>query len=215
MNGQQDQRAPYPQMPPQPGPADVDPGLGPVPPTWRKNVYGYGDDPRRKSPALGAILSFMPGLGQVYVGYYQQGFTNIVVVATVIALIANARHGGLLDTLLPFLGLFLAFFWLYNIVDAFRRAAFYNNALSGVGAVELPEDLKLPTGRASLAGGVALIALGLLLFANTALGMSLDWLEQWWPMGLVLIGAYLVYASVTGKRAAEARTAAQEPVGRP
>jgi hypothetical protein len=192
------------------------------PPAWRQDAREIGvvpttltGDPRRKSPALAAILSLMPGIGQVYVGYYQQGFTNIFIIAGVIALMVNARSGSSVQHLLPFLGLFLAFFWLYNVVDAYRRAAFYNQALSGVGAVEIPEDMKLPKGRGSLVGGVALIAVGLLLFANTALGMSLDWLEQWWPMGLVLLGAYLVYPSVAGKRETEARKTVQETADRP
>jgi hypothetical protein len=137
-----------------------------------------------------------------------------LIVSVVIAMMANARFGSTVHHLLPFLGLFLAFFWLYNMVDAYRRAAFYNQALAGLGAVEMPEDMKLPKGRGSLVGGIALIAFGLLLFANTALGMSLDWLEQWWPMGLVLVGAYLVYASVTGKREAEARKNTEQPVER-
>jgi len=215
MNGQQDPRQGYAATPGTAQYAGQPPNMASGPPVWQ-NVRDIGvppalvSDPRRKSPALAGILSLMPGLGQVYVGYYQQGFTYIVIVGMVIALMANARWGSVIHHLLPFLGLFLAFFWLYNVVDAFRRAAFYNQALSGLGAVEIPEDMKLPKGRGSLVGGVALIALGLLLFANTALGMSLDWLEQWWPMGLVLLGAYLVYASVAGKRAAGAAPARAE-----
>jgi TM2 domain-containing membrane protein YozV len=186
---------------------------------WTRSIADLGvdprlvGDPRRKSPGLAAIFSSMPGLGQIYIGYYQQGFINIVVVATIIVLL-NA-HGVVIRAIQPFLGLFLAFFWLFNIMDAYRRAAFYNQALAGLGAVEIPEDMKLPKGSGSMAGGVALIVIGGLLFANTALGMSLDWLEQWWPMGLVLLGAYLVYASATAKRTAAApRARMEEPAER-
>ena len=54
---------------------------------WLKNIQDLGVDPRlagdqrRKSPTLAALLSLMPGLGQVYVGYYQQGFIDIAVAA--------------------------------------------------------------------------------------------------------------------------------------
>ncbi len=204
MNGSQEIRQPYSGAAPPPAreEAQFDPGLGAVPPTWRKNVYGYGDDPRRKSPMLASILSLMPGLGQVYVGYYQQGFTNIIVAAGLIVLIANAHHGTVLDAVLPLLGLFLAFFWLYNVVDAFRRATFYNQALAGLSGVEIPEDMKLPKSQGSLVGGVVLIVFGVVLFANTALGMSLEWLNQWWPMALVLAGVYLLFASLRARRAA-------------
>jgi TM2 domain-containing membrane protein YozV len=183
---------------------------------WLRNISDLGvdprlaGDPRRKSPTLAAMLSLMPGLGQVYVGYYQQGFINIVVVGGIIALLADARHG-IVHNLIPLLALFMAFYWLYNMVDAARRAMFYNQSLAGLGPVEIPEDMKLPKG-GSLAGGIALIAIGLVFFANTALGMSLDWLEQWWPMGLVLLGLYLVYGSVTARRTREApRERVEEP----
>ncbi|MGE5359918.1 MAG: LiaI-LiaF-like domain-containing protein [Bacteroidales bacterium] len=186
----------------------MDPGLGPIPPTWRKNVYGIGDDPRRKSPALAFILSGMPGLGQVYVGYYQQGFAHVLVATTLILLLASRS----IHALAPAFGFFLAFFWLYNMIDAFRRASFYNQALAGFANVQLPPDIGLPKGQGSLIGGIALIAVGGLVLANTAFGMSLDWLEQWWPASLVLLGAYLVYASFAARRKA-AEAAAQEPRG--
>ena len=41
-------------------------------------------DSRRKSPGLACFLSLMPGLGQVYVGYYQRGFVHAAVVAALI-----------------------------------------------------------------------------------------------------------------------------------
>ena len=149
----------------------------------------YQEDPRAKSPALAMVLSLMPGLGQVYLGYYQQGFVNILVVASIIAALAR----GVPFYVQPLLGIFLAFFWLYNLVDAGRRASFHNQALAGLGPLEMPEDLKLYRSRGSIAGGIALIAVGLLFFAHTRFGISLDWLEQWWPVALVLMGAYLLY----------------------
>ena len=96
-------------------------------------------DPRRKSPLFATFLSAMPGLGQVYVGYYQRGFIHAIVVSTLIALLAAD-----LGPLTPLASLFLAFFWLYNIVDAGRRALLYNEALAGRTGIELPEDFKTP-----------------------------------------------------------------------
>jgi hypothetical protein len=221
MNGPQDPRQGYPEnaggqpyAPPQPPP--------PPQSVWHRNVSDVGidprlaGDPRRKSPTFAAILSFMPGLGQVYVGYYNQGFINMFVCGGTIFLLSVSGHGfHPFRALQPFLGFFLAFYWLYNIVDAYRRAAFYNHALAGLGPVDFPGDMKLPKAHGSLAGGVALIAIGLLLFANTALGMSLDWLDQWWPMGLVLLGAYLVYGSLASKRSAATSSAPRQERGQP
>jgi TM2 domain-containing membrane protein YozV len=156
----------------------------------------YFDDPRRKSPVLALVLSLMPGLGQIYVGYYQQGFLNALIVASTIALLASHT----IWHIEPFAGFFLAFFWLYNLVDAWRRAVFYNNALAGLGPAEMPDDQSLPTGRGSMAAGAAMIVVGAVLLSNTLFGFSLQWLERWWPIVFVALGGWLVYQNVTSRK---------------
>ena len=185
-------------------------GVGRRAEEWAHKAY-YPEDPRRKSPALAMILSLMPGLGQIYVGYYQLGFTNILVVATVITLLSNSGHIGL-NALEPLLGVFLAFFWLYNLVDAGRRASFYNQALAGLDPAAVPKDMQLPSGGGAMAGGVVLLVLGLIIFSHTMFGFSLDWLERWWPLGLIAGGAYLIYLGVKDK-ARRAAAAAPEQQG--
>ena len=158
-------------------------------PPWRGM-----DDPRRKSPALACILSVIPGLGQVYVGYYQRGFVHAIVVATLISLLAG-QDGH--SELVPLGAIFLVFFWFYNLIDAGRRAALYNHALAGGETIELPSDLTLPSRmRGSIAGGLVLIGLGVILLSHTAYGYSLEWLEDWWPAGLLILGTYLLTKGV-------------------
>jgi hypothetical protein len=155
------------------------------------------DDPRRKSPIVAALLSAMPGLGQVYVGYYQHGFVNIIVVGSIIAFLNfSDQRGHSMGGFEPLLGLFLAFFWLYNIIDAGRRAAFYNQALAGLEPGALPDDMKLPAIGGSIFAGVGLIVFGLIVASNTLLGFSLDWFARWWPMALIAAGGYLVARGV-------------------
>lgn len=155
----------------------------------------YQGDPRRKSQLLATVLSLMPGLGQIYVGYYQVGFIHVLVVGSLITML-NAGIGGLE----PLCGLFLAFFWLYTLVDAYRKASLYNQALAGLGPTELPEDVQMPGKQGSLFGGVLLIVFGLLALAHTKFGYSLEWLEDWWPAALLLIGIYLIYKSLSERR---------------
>jgi hypothetical protein len=155
------------------------------------------DDPRRKSPWLAAIFSAMPGLGQIYVGYYQRGFVHALVVGGLIAIIAGEVIEG---DVVGVVGFLLAFFWLYNVIDAARRASLYNQALSGLRPMDLPEDAKAPNAPGSLAGGVGLIVAGLVFFSNTMFGVSLRWIGDWWPMGLVLIGAWLVYGDYRARQ---------------
>jgi hypothetical protein len=153
-------------------------------------------DSRRKSPFLACVLSAMPGLGQVYVGYYQRGFINAAVVATLITLLASD-----LGPLTPLAGIFLAFFWLYNVIDAGRRAALYNEVLAGRTDIELPQDLRTPGLGGSVVGGVSVALLGFVLLLYTRFDVSLDWLHEWWPVALIAFGGYLVYKAKQEKPA--------------
>ncbi len=177
--------------PQEPGPVPSQPAYSPAG-LARKDYFR--DDVRYKSPALATLMSIMPGLGQIYVGYYQQGFINIIVIASLISLLARG-----VGNLTPFVALFMAFYWLYNMVDAGRKATFYNQALSGIGPLEFPEGASMPGTQGSLVGGVLLIVAGAIALANTRFGMPLDWIERWWPMALVLMGAWLLYQSVANK----------------
>jgi len=176
-----------------PQPRTEDLGALPAQPTPRRD---YFNDPRRKSPVLALLLSLMPGVGQIYVGFYQQGFTNALIVASIIALLAS----GVVARAEPLFGMFLAFFWMYNVVDAWRRAVFYNNALAGIGPATLPEDFTMAGGRGSLAGGLAMVVVGGVLLSNTLFGVPLEWLERWWPVAFLVVGGWLLYPTFANRR---------------
>ena len=135
---------------------------------------GYGNQPKpnfnRKSPLVAALLSCMPGLGQIYVGYYQQGFINMFVVAGTIATLASSFMQGAE----PFFGVFLSFFWIFQMIDANRRAHHYNRVMAGLG------------------GGV-LVILGILFIMDLNFDVSMQWVENWWPLILVLVGVNLIF----------------------
>ena len=99
---------------------------------------------RGPHPGVAAVLSVLiPGLGQVYVGYYQRGFVHAIVVAVLVSIAASLDHGS--EDFAPLVGMLLPFFWLYNIVDAGRRAAAYNRALLGGEEIALPSDFAVPS----------------------------------------------------------------------
>ena len=176
---------------PQPAPA---PGRHAPSPAWPAAQLR---ESRTKSPVLAAILSLMPGLGQVYVGYYPRGFLHCIVVAGVISVLASAEGE---PAYLPLLALFLAFFWLYNVIDAARLASLYNQALAGGREPDLPEGFKLPGIGGSIVGGSILIAASLVVLLHTRWGLRLDWVEEWWPVFPLLFGVYLVGKAILERR---------------
>lgn len=175
----------------QPSPPAPEAALrAPAPRSYNRGAFF--EDSRVRSPLIAGVLSILPGLGQIYVGYYQQGFLNIVVVGALISFLAADS----LQFLTPLAGFFLVFFWLFNIVDAARRAAYYNQALAGLDPAELPRAISLPESQGSLAAGVTLVVLGLIALSHTLFKLPLDWVENWWPAALVLMGGWLVYQSL-------------------
>jgi hypothetical protein len=68
--------------------------------------------------------------------------------------------------------------------------------LAGRSGIELPEDFKTPALRGSIPGGIAIVAAGGVLLSHTRFRMPLDWLNEWWPVALIVFGIYLVARSV-------------------
>jgi len=155
----------------------------------------------RKSPFLACFLSVMPGLGQVYVGYYRRGFVHAIVVASMITLLATD-----IDSLAPLVAIFLAFFWMYNIIDAGRRAAYYNHVVAGGETFDMPADFATPGMQGSIFGGLLLIAAGVIFLSHTVWGVPLDWMEDWWPVAPILFGVYLVFKAILDRTKAGAAT---------
>ena len=148
-------------------------------------------DPRRKSPQGAATLSLLPGLGQVYVGYYKRGFLNILIAGSVFSVLQATS--GSAPPYMPLGIFFLIFFELYNMIDAYRRAVLYNLSLDGIEQITMPDDISDSSINGSFLGGGALVLFGLIALTNTAFGFSLEWLEQWWPVIPMGFGGYLVY----------------------
>ena len=174
--------------------AQINQGSG-VPPQGQPGAYGAGYGAQanpsinRKSPALAMWLSLMPGLGQVYVGYYMPGFINIAVAAGMIGILASSMGDGVKT----FVGVLIGFFWLYQMIDANRRAHHYNRVMAGLGGEEVPDGFAMPTTKGSVLGGAVLIIVGILFIMDLNFNVSMEWIENWWPLILVLVGVNLVY----------------------
>ncbi len=139
-----------------------------------------------KSPALATWLSLFPGLGQSYVGYYQLGFTYVMIMALTILTLSH----GILE---PLFGPLLAFFWIFNLIDANRRAHNFNRVLDGMNSSDTPPDFDMPSLKGNVPVGVLLVIAGVLILLDLNFDVSLAWIENWWPLGLIGFGGWLVF----------------------
>jgi hypothetical protein len=158
--------------------------------------------PPRRSPGLALVLSFFPGLGHLYLGLYQRAVAVFLAFAFSIWL---AGHSDL--------GIVIAFVWFFAVIDAYRQAQLLNMGL----AVEplVPAETKVrPIRRGTLGFGVFLLIVGLILLYNQFYPIDFSFLQDWWPLLLVLAGAYFVVAHIREKQR-QARLAGDESVPPP
>jgi len=146
-----------------------------------------------KSPALAGILSFFPGIGQIYNRQINKGFLFILIFAGLVTIQQNEAGQ-------PFFGLILAGFWIYQFMDAIQiarainRRALKQEEEEGI-IEELPQFFK--TG--SIFWGVILLALGaVFLLANFEL-ISYSTIWNFWPVVVIIIGGKLIYDYATKK----------------
>jgi hypothetical protein len=172
-----------PQTPPQTGyPQFMDQGLG------LKVQPGPASGP---NPAVAGILAgFFPfGVGAVYCSQYAKGLGQLLIFAL---LIFGAVHAGSWGWLF---GISIAFFYVYQIIDAVRTA----HALQagqpapdpmGLGQTfsmgEKFDSSKVPV------GAVILIGLGVLFLLHT-MGIMERGFDRFWPLILVVLGGWMFY----------------------
>jgi TM2 domain-containing membrane protein YozV len=155
--------------------------------------------PGAPNPALAAVLAgFFPfGIGQVYNGQLGKAVAHLVTFALLIVMIDNA--GGYE----PFFGISMAFFYFYQIFDAYRTAkakqlglplpdpgGIYKAigvqtdgvAAGATGGTCAPAAPRIPT------AAVVLIALGFLFLLHNMGWFHLYWVGRLWPLILIAIG---------------------------
>lgn len=140
------------------------------------------------SPGLAGVLSaiFPFGVGQVYIGQYAKGLAYMLIFAFLVWGASSSRN---LDWLF---GLSIAFFYVFQIIDAVRSAhaiQLNQNVPDPLGINRVFGGQKLDTARIP-AGAVVLIIIGVMLLLYTLGGFY--WMHNLWPAGLVAIGVWLL-----------------------
>jgi TM2 domain-containing membrane protein YozV len=142
-----------------------------------------------QSPGLAAFLSLFPGLGQVYNGQIARAFAFFFAWVGSIYLTANGHE-------FPF-AFVIPFVHLYNMIDAWKGASAVNQRFLG-GRSE-PEEA---TVESPVWGGI-LVAFGIVILLSNLGWLDLDKLARWWPVLLIGVGAWLLFASIQKKKADE------------
>jgi hypothetical protein len=174
-----------------------------APPPRRRRDLPY------KTPFLAGFLSgIIPGLGHIYAGFFREGLMIPAVLAVLIVTISTEIEG-----LLPVAIVGLVFTYFFGIIDAVRRTQAYNLALDNDGKAPEIQGIEFLGSRGSRVGGIVLIVLGGIIFLNLQFDFSLAWLEDWWPLGMIALGVWLVMKSNTERKAAEQRTGGDDRPG--
>jgi hypothetical protein len=141
------------------------------------------------NPAIAGILGAIPfGVGAVYNGQYAKGLAHLFIF---VMLIYGANYAGRWDFVF---GIGIAFFVVYQIIDAVRTAKalqFGQPAPDPLGlgqAFSMGE--KFDSGKVPV-GAVVLIGLGVLFLLHT-MGMNFGF-DRFWPLLIVFFGGWLFY----------------------
>ncbi|MBD3853670.1 MAG: hypothetical protein IFJ96_02720 [Acidobacteria bacterium] len=185
---------PTPPLPPPPGEAPP-----PAPEPERAPLPAYEPVPGPpKSPPLAAFLSFLiPGLGHLYVWAYERAFMIWATIAVSIFMIINGFWG---------FSFLIAFIYFFSIFDAYREAQFFNMRA---------DDEETPMPRADSHGrlmfGVFLAVTAAVVLADKLDLFDMDWLYDWWPVPVFLVGVYFIVAAIRDRMKAKTeRTSGEE-----
>jgi hypothetical protein len=144
-----------------------------------------------KNPMLAAFLSLFPGIGNLYNGLYMRGLAFFLICSSMIYMVAE--HPG------PLFGMAIPFFWIFNMVDAYRQATLINYGYGAAMGVDEPPKIS-GAGQGGMMVGVILFLIGgIALLEQFDVRVNLDWLIDLWPVFLMAIGAWLIFDTVRDK----------------
>jgi cell wall-active antibiotic response 4TMS protein YvqF/B-box zinc finger protein len=163
-------------------PPAVYPPVGTVP----RPVSGSGPNPA----VAGILAGFFPfGVGAVYCSQYAKGLAHLLIF---VMLIFASDHAGNWDWIF---GLGIAFFYVYQIIDAVRTARALQEGQPAPDPMGLGQTFsmgeKFDAGKVPV-GAIVLIGLGLLFLLHT-MRIFETGLDRLWPLILVFLGAWMFY----------------------
>jgi len=142
------------------------------------------------SPGLAFALGWIPGVGAIYNGQYAKGIVHAVVFGILCSILDANLHG-----LEVIFAMILTAWIFYMAFEAYhtavkRRAGEYVDEYSSL--IDFRARGRFPV------AGVALILLGIVLLLHTMGILDFYYVARYWPVLLILAGAWLLYNRFTG-----------------
>ncbi len=143
------------------------------------------------SPALAVILAvFFPfGVASVYLGQYAKGLAHMIIFAVLVW--AASGSGSAAETLF---GLGIAFYYVYQIIDAHRSAKALQLGQPAPDPFGLSRTFsageKVDVSRLPV-GAVVLIIIGVLFLLHNAGLFRMWWIGHLWPLVLIGLGVWM------------------------
>jgi len=138
------------------------------------------------NPALAFLLGWIPGVGAIYNGQYAKGLIHALVFGLLVSITAD-YHG----PLEPLFGILIAVWVFYMVFEAWHTARMRRH---GVPVEEFSSFLDVRHSHGRFPGGaLILIGLGFILLLDTTDLISMQQIQRYWPIGLIVIGLYMLY----------------------
>ncbi len=158
------------------------------------------------SPGLAFALGLIvPGVGAIYNGQYAKGLVHAIVFGLLVSILSSGSAAGLE----PMFGILIAAWIFYMAIEAHHTAA---KRRAGQPVDEFSSLIDLHAhGSHFPAGALVLILVGVLLLLNTTDIIPLERILRYWPVLLIVLGVYLLYARLTGTSQAAGSSAGNGP----
>ncbi|MFN7996365.1 MAG: DUF5668 domain-containing protein [Bryobacteraceae bacterium] len=142
------------------------------------------------SPGLACLLGFIPGVGAIYNGQYAKGLVHAIIFGLLVSIESSGSAGGLE----PLFGILIGVWVMYMALEAFHTA---KKRRAGEPVDEFSSLLNLNARSGFPVGAITLIGLGILLLLSTTDVIQLRYLMRYWPILLILLGAYMLFNRLT------------------
>ena len=147
-----------------------------------------------KKPALAALLSLFPGLGNIYNGLYLRGLTFFLIFFTMLGIVVTS-DGENAFFFVPA----MIFFGFFGMIDAYRQAVLINYGYQqDLGILDLPRRPR--PGQGGIAAGVILLLIGTYALLEQYVDIDLDWLFDLWPLAAIALGAWLIWGTIRDRK---------------